>query len=101
MEKIWPTTPLDTHSNMTKKQSTYLLKDWGANLLPEEYCEHVYISIKGVGAKIFSRCAYYECEGYTFIWTETESFCFDNKDVGDFIMIPYSKESMTYPISTV
>ena len=44
---------------------------------------------ENVGTKVFRRCAYYEAEGFTFIWTQENSFIMDKKEMGDFVIIPY------------
>lgn len=77
---------------MTTKQAQFLLKDWGSNLLPEDYCETIYLSIRGVGTKTFKNCCYHESDGYIFIWTREESFMVKKTDMGDFVSIPDNKE---------
>lgn len=71
---------------MTQKQAEYLLQDWGGNLLPEDYCETIYLSVKGVGTKTFRQCCYHDAGDYVFIWTKEESFKAKKKDLGDFVM---------------
>lgn len=79
---------------MTKAQAQRLMDDLGENLIPEDYCEDLYISIKNVGTKTFKQCSYYECEGYAFIWTLTDKFLISKKEIGDFVLIPKNKESL-------
>ena len=57
------------------------MEDLGNNLLPEDYRENVYISINGIGTEIFKNCAYFEAEGYSFIWTETEKRLLSKKEM--------------------
>jgi len=73
---------------MTLKQATNLKEDIGKNIRPFDYCEDVYLSIKGIGNKSFRNCTYLESEGWLFIWTESESFIINTNDIGDFIFIP-------------
>lgn len=72
---------------MTRKQATQLMKDWGKNLLPEDFCETLYISIKGIGAKTFKSCSYHEQDNYIFIWTKQDKFLVNKKELGDFVAI--------------
>jgi hypothetical protein len=72
---------------MTNKQAQFLLKDWGSNLLPEDYCETIQLSIKGVGTRMFKQCCYHESDEYVFIWTVEESFIASKKDLGDFVSL--------------
>ena len=72
---------------MTTKQAQFLLKDWGSNLIPEDYCETIRLSIKGVGTKIFNECCYHDSDDYIFIWTKTDSFVIKKKDLGEFVSI--------------
>ena len=78
---------------MTKKQANNLMSDLRKELTSTDFCETLYVSINGIGTKIFKECAYHECDGYTFIWTSDESFLIDKKDCGDFIVVPQSKEN--------
>lgn len=79
---------------MTRKQAQRLMEDLEKNLIHDDYCEDLYVSIKNVGTKVFKNCAYYECEGYTFIWTCTEKFLLSKKEIGEYVLIPKNKESM-------
>jgi hypothetical protein len=74
---------------MTKSQAKRLMEDLGNNLLPEDYRENVYISVNGVGTEVFKNCAYFEAEGYSFIWTETEKRLLSKKEMGNYALIPY------------
>lgn len=77
---------------MTRKQAQFLLDDWGSNLLPEDYCETIYLSIKGVGTKTFKECCYHDDDGYIFIWTREERFIIDKRDLGDFVAVSDNKK---------
>jgi hypothetical protein len=79
---------------MTKTQAQRLMEDLGKNLIHDDYCEDLYISINNIGTKTFKNCSYYECEGYTFIWTCTEKFLLSKKEIGEYVLIPKNKESM-------
>lgn len=79
---------------MTRTQAQRLMIDLGKNLVHDDYCEDLYISIKNIGTKTFKNCAYFECEVYTFIWTHQESFFISKKNMNDFVLIPKSKETM-------
>lgn len=85
---------LDTLTNMTRNQAHNLMHDLGKNLIPQDYAENIYISIKNVGTKVFRNCAYFEAEGYTFIWTRVENFLMDKKEMGDFVVVPYEHNSL-------
>ena len=78
---------------MTKVQATNLLEDWGKGLKPKDYDQHIYVSIRGVGSKVFRNCAYHETDGYTFIWTKQEKYILNKKEVGDFIIVPFDHSS--------
>ena len=77
---------------MTKTQAQRLMEDLGKNLIHDDYCENLYVSINNIGARTFKNCAYYECEGYTFIWKLDEKFLLSKKEIGDFVLIPKSME---------
>ena len=77
---------------MTRKQAQHLMYDWGNELLPTDFCETVYLSIKGIGTKTFKDCCYHDSEGYIFIWTKEESIMIKKKDLGDFVSIPDNKK---------
>jgi len=79
---------------MTKTQAQRLMIDLGKNLIHDDYCEDLYISINNIGTKIFKNCAYYGCEGYTFIWTLEEKFLISKKEINDFVLIPKNTETM-------
>lgn len=64
------------------------MEDWGKNLIPQDFCETLYLSIKGVGAKTFKSCSFHQEENYLFIWTKTDSFLINRREVGDFIAVP-------------
>lgn len=79
---------------MTRLQAQRLMEDLGKNLTPQDYTENIYVSIKKVGTKVFRQCAFYESEGFTFIWTQKEKFLINRKEVGDFVVVPYSHEAL-------
>jgi len=72
---------------MTRSQALRLQEDWGSNITPEDFHETLYLSIKGIGSKIFKNCCYHEQDNYMFIWTKEESFLLDKKDLGDFVAV--------------
>lgn len=78
---------------MTKSQAQRLMEDLGKNLVSSDYKDNVYISIKNVGTKIFRECAYHETDGYTFIWTKSERFIINKKEVGGYVVVPYTHDS--------
>jgi len=80
---------------MTKKQAENLLADIGKSLTPQDYCEDIYLSIKDVGSKSIKSCSYFETETWVFIWTTSDSFVFDKRDIGDFIFVPSNESSIT------
>lgn len=73
---------------MNRKQAENLLTDLRKSLQHRDYCEDVYLSFKGIGAKSFKSCAYFESESWLFIWTMDDSFVFDKREVGDFVFVP-------------
>jgi hypothetical protein len=79
---------------MTKTQAQRLMIDLGKNLTHDDYCEDLYISINNIGTRTFKKCAYFECEGYTFIWTPKELFLINKKKMNDLIIIPKNTETM-------
>lgn len=73
---------------MTRKQAENMMEDLGKNLTDRDYIENIYLSIKGVGTEVFKKCAYFEVDGYTFIWTKDGSFLISRKEMGDYVVIP-------------
>lgn len=80
---------------MTRSQALKLKDDIGKTIEDADFCDEVYLSIKGVGAKVFKDCNLYEIEGWIFIWTREESFAFCRKDIGDFLMLENPKSFST------
>jgi hypothetical protein len=78
---------------MNRKQAENLLVDLRKNLQPRDYCEDVYLSLRGVGSKKFKSCAYFETETWLFIWTPDDSFVINKTEVGDLVFVP-TKESV-------
>ncbi len=70
------------------------MEDLGKQLSPQDYSENIYVSIKNVGTKVFRQCAFHEADGYTFIWTKKETFIISRKEVGDFVVVPYTHEAL-------
>jgi len=75
---------------MTKKQAESLKKDLEQSITLDDYIEDLYISINGVGSKVFKNCVYLEAEGWIFIWTQDDSFMVRRKDIGDCVIAPAS-----------
>jgi len=73
---------------MNRKQAEHLLTDLRKSLQPRDYCEDVYLSIKGAGSKSFKSCSYFDAENWLFIWTPDDSFVFDKREIGDFVFVP-------------
>lgn len=74
---------------MTKGQAQKLMDDISKDISEEDYVESIYLSINGVGTKVFKQCTYHDIEGYTFIWTRDEKFLISKKEIGDYVIIPY------------
>jgi hypothetical protein len=72
---------------MTRKQADNLMVDLRKSLRPRDYCEDVYLSTKNGKSKCFKSCSYFETETWLFIWTLSDSFVFNKKEVGDFIFV--------------
>jgi hypothetical protein len=79
---------------MTKKQAQFLMEDLGKSLSLSDYTENVYMSIRGVGTKVFRQCAFFEADGYTFIWTMNDKFLINNKELGDFVVVPLTHQTV-------
>jgi hypothetical protein len=80
---------------MTKRQAQRLMQDIEKELTENDYCENVYMSVKNIGTKVFKNCVYHMAEGYTFIWTKTESFLINEKEIGDCVIVPSADISMS------
>ena len=78
---------------MNRKQAGNLLVDLRKALQPRDYCEDVYLSLKGKGSKVFKSCSYFDTEKWLFIWTPDDSFVFEKCQIGDFVFVS-SKESV-------
>ena len=76
--------------SMTRKQAECLKKDLEKSITLEDYIEDLYISIKGIGSKVFKNCVYLEAEGWIFIWTKEESYILRKKDIGECVIAPAS-----------
>jgi len=72
---------------MTKKQALQLQQDWGKHLSPNDYNQTLYLSIKGIGTKVFKECYYHEQDNYMFVWTKNESFIAKKQELGDFVAV--------------
>ena len=81
---------MDFHTNMTHRQAELLKMDLEKSITPEDYTEDLYVSINGVGSKIYRDCVYLDAEGWLFIWTMTESYMFSKKDLKDTVVVPAS-----------
>lgn len=66
------------------------MEDLGKNITEADYKENIYLSINAVGTRVFKDCAYFEADGYTFIWTREENFILNKQDLGDYVIIPYN-----------
>jgi hypothetical protein len=74
---------------MKRGEAQRLMEDLGKNISKSDYVDDIYLSIRGIGTKVFKNCAYFETDGYTFIWTENESFMLNKSEIGDYVIIPY------------
>lgn len=81
---------------MTQKQAYRFLDDVKRDLDQDDCVQTVYLSIKGIGTKVFRNASYQFLDGWLFIVTTTESFCVKKCDLGDFICI----DTDTMPIYT-
>jgi len=75
---------------MTKKQAEHLKEDLEKSITLDDYVEDLYVSINGVGSKVFKNCVYLEVEGWLFIWTHEDSYMVRRKDIGDCVIAPAS-----------
>jgi hypothetical protein len=75
---------------MTRKQAENLKADLEKTITLDDYVEDLYISINGVGSKVFKNCVYLEAEGWLFIWTYEESYMIRRKDIGECVIAPAS-----------
>lgn len=65
-----------------------LMKDIGKDISEDDYQHDIYVSFKNGAPKSYRNCAYFESDGYTFIWTKNSSEMISRKEVGDYILIP-------------
>lgn len=65
------------------------MEDIGNSLSELDYHENIYFSIKDAGTTVFKECAYHEVEDYIFIWTKTEKFLINRKEIGDHVIVPH------------
>jgi hypothetical protein len=72
---------------MNSKEAKNFSEDIAKELNDFSYIDSVYISVKGVGTKVFKRCKCDQIDGWLFVWTPTESFYTLETDLGDFIII--------------
>ena len=79
---------------MTHQQATDLMLDWGKNLLPVDFCETLYLSIRGVGTKTFKSCSFHQEDDYLFIWTKTENYLLNRNEIGDFVAVSNPVETI-------
>jgi hypothetical protein len=91
---------MDFHTNMTRKQAELLKMDLEKSITPADYIEDLYVSINGVGSKIYRKCVYLEAEGWLFIWTADASYMFSKKELKDTIVVPASY-STSFNFSTI
>lgn len=49
--------------------------------------QNVYLSIKGIGTKVFHDATSQIIDGWLFIWSREETFCVSMEEVGDLVCI--------------
>ena len=84
---------MDFLFDMNRTHAQYLMEDIEKSLNEIDYSEDLYLSIKNAGTTTFKKCAYHEVEDYIFIWTKTEKFLINKKEIGDHVLIPYNSVS--------
>jgi hypothetical protein len=72
---------------MTSKQAHNFSEDVRKELDEKSFISNIYLSIRGVGNKIFKHCTYDSLEGWLFIWTPEENFVAKESDIGDFVIV--------------
>lgn len=72
---------------MNKKQAQNLSEDIRKQLDDRSFIDNVYLSIKGIGTKVFKECKCDQLEGWLFIWTKNDTFLMEEEDIGDFVLI--------------
>lgn len=80
---------------MNRLTATNLMQDIEKNIDPSMMIDDIYLSIKDVGTKIFRQCTYHEDNEWLFIWTTDDSFMVKKSDLGDFVMVPMTKNFTT------
>lgn len=79
---------------MTKKQAQNLMNDLGKHLTESDFCQNIYISTQLCGSKVYRNCAYYDTDGYIFIWSKEKSEMLCHKEIGDYVTIPHTSEKI-------
>lgn len=79
---------------MTREQARRLMVDLGKNLTSEDFCQNIYISTKSCGSRTYKSCSYFEAEDHIFVWTEENAEIISKKEVGDYIIIPHTTETI-------
>lgn len=64
------------------------MNDIARDISADDYQHDIYISFKEHPSKSYRNCAYFETDGYTFIWTKNSSEMISKSEVGDYILIP-------------
>ena len=75
---------------MTTAAAKRLMADLGKNLTQDDYIENICVSMDGLISGVYKDCAYFESEGYTFVWTKEDSFLIDQKRVGRYAILQYN-----------
>lgn len=79
---------------MNRLNANKLMIDLGKELSEDTFVDNIYLSIRNVGTKVFKKCKFERLEGWIFIWTQDDSFCVKEKDLGDFLVIDTDSPSL-------
>lgn len=82
---------------MTPKQANLFLSDIQSELIPTDYCQNIYVSIRDIGTRSFVNAHCQSIDGWLFICTKTESFCVQEKNLGDYVCV----DTVTMPTYTI
>lgn len=78
------------NSNMNLAAAKRLMEDLGKNLTQSDYIENICISISGISNDVYKDCAYFQTDGYTFIWTKEKAFIIEDKKIGKYVILTYN-----------
>ena len=76
---------------MNLSQANNLQKDISKDISECDFVNDIYLTVKGIGTKVFRDCAFHETDDWIFIWTTSESFLINRKKIGDHVLVQKSE----------